>query len=166
MWSLLWGHSTPSLSHNCCYLPCSSVSRGVLATGLKWKEENRRNSCFLLLCISLSIVAHTKEKYLEILILFSLRPHWVITPDAKHMPVEEGGSTTWSNTQSSHVYGQIINTNTWMMAGRRLLTPSPLSVGEYFATPKLPSVVRTMVMSAELGKETRGRSRKRPREQI
>ena len=47
-----------------------------------------------------------------------------------------------------------------------VLTPSPLSVGEYFATPKLPSVVRTMVMSVELGKEIQGRSRKRPREQI
>ena len=82
------------------------------------------------------------------------------------MPVEEGVSTTRSNTQSSHVYGQITNTNTRMMVGRQLLTASHLSVGEYFATPKLPSVIRTMVMSVELGKETRGRGKKRPREQI
>ena len=99
----------------------------------------------MLLCISLSIVANTKEKYLEILILFCLCPHCVITPDAKHVPVEEGGSTSRSNTQSSHVYGQIKNTNT--MAGRQLLTPSHPSAAEYSATPKLPSVIRTMVMS-------------------
>ena len=122
-----------------------------------------KNSHFLLLCTSLPIMAHTEEQYLEIRILSSLCPHLVITLDAKHIRAEEGGSATGSNTQGSRPHGQTINTDTCMMVGRQLLG---LSAGKYFALPKLPSVIRTMMMNVALGKERRGGRGERTGEQI